>query len=275
MIRKVVSGAREGVERAALDAARNLYLGFGGWIPQAWGLENSELVKTYRLNTINSDSPVQAAEQNILESDGVLIITMGEPAENATIGRHLAERHNLPFLYIDMERLPAFEAAKRIEAWIAEYSIEVLCVTGSGDMPHTDVHKITGDILEVVFQLHLIDPHRYENDRAYPAGDTERRLEEFIRIPRTVKEAVDYLVLKLNFQDRTRIANMQEKRLWELVSSLEDIIHDEFRLWGANEPLLRDCRSLAETDDDEPEEVITRALWHRLRKSDNVLRVVK
>lgn len=275
MIRKIVSGAQEGVERAALDVARNLYLGFGGWISPSQAKENSELITLCRLSVMDSDSPVPPIEQNILESDGVLIITLGEPTGNATAGRHLAELHKIPFLYIDMERLPAFEAAKRIEAWIAEYSIEVLCITGSSDMPHTNVHKITTDILEVVFQLHMIDPHRYENDNAYPHGDTERRLEEFIRIPRTVKEAVDYLILKLNFQDRTRIANMQEKRLLELVSSLEDIIRDEFRLWGANEPLIRDCRSLAETEEEEPEYVITRALWLRLRKSDNVLRVVK
>jgi len=275
MIRKIISGAQEGVERAALDVARNLYLGFGGRISQAWAEKNSDLVKTYRLNAADSDSPAQIIEQNILESDGVLIITMGESAENATAARHLAEHHNLPFLYIDMERLPAFEAAKRIEAWIAEYSIEVLCVTGSGDMPHTNVHKITTDILEVVFQLHLMDPHRYDDGKAYQSGDTERRLEEFIRIPRTVKEAVDYLILKLNFQDRTRIANMQEKRLPELVLALEDIIRDEFRLWGANAPLIKDCESLAESEDEEPEYVITRSLWHRMRKSDNVLRVVK
>ncbi|MGE0086721.1 MAG: putative molybdenum carrier protein [Desulfococcaceae bacterium] len=275
MIRKIISGAQDGVERAALDVAGNLYLGLGGWITQTQAQENSDLIKTCRLNIINSDNPVQAVEQNILESDGVLIITMGDPAENANMGRRLAEQHKLPFLYIDMERLPAFEAAKRIEAWIAEYSIEVLCITGSRDSRHTNIYKIAKDLLEVVFQLHLIDPRRYENDKTYPYGDTERRLEEFIRIPRTVKEAVDYLILKLNFQDRTRIANMQEKRLPELVSSLEDIIRDEFRLWGANDPLIKDCLALAETDEEDPADIITRALWLRLRKSDNVLRVVK
>ncbi|MEZ4525985.1 MAG: putative molybdenum carrier protein [Desulfobacterales bacterium] len=275
MIRKIISGAREGVEQAALDVARNLYLSFGGWISRSRAQENSELVKNCRLNIMDSDDPVKCAEHNILESDGVLIITMGEPEGNATTARHLAEHHGIPFLYIDMERLPAFEAAKRIEAWFAEYSIEVLCITGSAELPHTNVHKITTDILEVVFQLHLMDPHHYENGMAYQSGDAERRLEEFIRIPRTVKEAVDYLVLKLNFQDRTRIANMPEKRLPELVLALEDIIRDEFRLWGANDPLIRDCHALAETEEEEPEETITRALWLRLRKSDKVLRVVK
>lgn len=275
MIRKIISGAQDGVEQAALDVARSLYLSFGGWIPRSQAREDSELVKNYRLNIMDSDDPVQCVEQNILESDGVLIITMGAPTGNANTGRHLAERYGLPFLYIDMERLPAFEAAKRIEAWIAEYSIEVLSVTGSRDSPHTDIYKTARDILEVVFQLHFIDPRRYENDNAYPYGEAEQRLEEFIRIPRTVKEAVDCLVLKLSFQDRTRIANMQEKRLPELVLALEDIIRDEFRLWGANDPLIKDCRSLAETDEEEPATVITRALWLRLRKSDNVLRVVK
>ncbi len=275
MIRKIISGAQDGVEQAALDVARSLYLSFGGWIPRSQAQEDSELAKNFRLSTVDSDDRAHAVEQNILESDGVLIITMGDPGGNADTARHLAEHHGLPFLYIDMERLPAFEAAKRIEAWIAEYSIEVLCITGSRDMPHTNVHKITTDILEVVFQLHLMDPHHYENGREYQSGEAERRLEEFIRIPRTVKEAVDYLVLKLNFQDRTRIANMQEKRLPELILALEDIIRDEFRLWGANDPLIKDCQALAETDEEEPEEVISRALWLRLRKSGNVLRVVK
>lgn len=194
---------------------------------------------------------------------------------NAAFCQRLAQRHDLPVLIINLDSISAFEAAKRIETWIAEYGIEVLSVTGSPESVHMPVYQMTMNILEVVLQLNFIDPRRYESIHGHPSGEAQKRLEEFIRIPRTVKEAVEYLLSRLNFKERSKIANMQEKRLADLSDTLGLIIHDEFRLWGANDALLKDCRELAGYEDEEAEDVIIRALWYRLQKADNVLRIVK
>ncbi len=275
MIRKIISGGQAGVERAALDVARNLYIAFEGWITPLQAREKNELVTLYRLRIVSSDDLQQSMEQNILDSDGVLIIIMGELTGNAAVSQRIALRHDLPFLIIQMDEISAFEAAKRIEAWMTEYGIEILCITGSGAEFHADIYRMTKSILEVVFQLNFIDPRRYENIHAYPSGESQRRVEEFIRIPRSVREAVEYLMKKLSFQERSKIANMNEKRLGDLSDNLGIIIRDEFRLWGANDALLKDCRKLEEEKGEEAEDVIIRALWYRLQKSDNVLRVVK
>lgn len=276
MIRKIISGGQEGVERAALDVALKLNIAHGGWIPYWREEEDRILTRTYRLQTMRHGNFVLAALQNVLDSDGVLIISQGDPSGNSALNRRLADKHRHPCIYIDLDRVPAFDAARRIETWIADHGIEVLNVTGPKESGQFDLYKTTLGILETVFQLVLIEPRRYEYNPLTPAGSgAERRLEAFIRLPRSVEEAVEVLMGKLTFQERTRIANMERKRLTALAPSLGTYIKNEFRMWKGNDPLIDDCRLLSDFEEEAPADVIIRELWKRLQNSDKVLRVVK
>mgnify|MGYP006294861103 CR=1 FL=1 len=276
MIRKIISGGQECVERAALDAALKLNIAHGGWVPYWREEEDRALTRTYRLQAMRHGNFVLAALQNVLDSDGVLIISQGEPSGNSALNRRLAQKHGHPWIYIDLDRVSAFDAARQIEPWIADHGVEVLNVTGPTRSRRLDLYKNTLDILETVFQLVLVAPRRYEYNPLAPAvTGTENRLAAFISLPRSVAEAVDTLMGKLTFQERTRIANMGRTRLAALNHSLGMYIKNEFRMWKGNDPLMDDCRLLSDFEEEEPAAVIIRELWKRLQDSDRVLRVVK
>jgi len=274
MIRKIVSGGQEGVERAALDAALKLNIAHGGWVPYWREEEDRSLTRIYRLQAMRHGNFVLAALQNVLDSDGVLIISRGEPSGNSALNRRLAEKHRHPWIYIDLDRVSAFEAARQIETWISDHGVEVLNVTGPKKSRRFDLYQTTLEILETVFQLVLVEPRRYEYNPLAPAG-TESRLAAFISLPRSVAEAVETLMSKLTFQERSRIANMDPSRLASLSPSLGMYIKNEFRMWKGNDPLMDDCRLLSDFEEEGPAAVIIRELWKHLQDSDQVLRVVK
>jgi hypothetical protein len=259
------------VEIAALDVARKFNIPVGGWITPWRAREFSDLVKEYRLRVLTSDNPVLAARHNIRESQAVLIFSFGNPVGNAELYLRMARRFGMESLHIDLELTAEFEAAHQIESWLNANEIESLLITGSGSEPDEDLYEETVNILDTVFQLELTNPRRYES----PARKPEEQLKHFIETPETVTEAVDMLLTILTFHDRSRIANITEYRLPELMPSLGAYIRHEFRLEGSNLPLLRDCLKHHQRSGDDPTVIILRALWNRLRASDNVLKVIK
>ena len=95
------------------------------------------------------------------------------------------------------------------------------------------------------------------------------------KFPPTVELAVNKILENLSRRDRTRIANMDEKKLIEFHSSYGIFIKNEFRLWG-NDPLLASCcqaAGLAKVNPDQASYIILKALQERIQESD-VLRVV-
>ncbi len=275
MIIKVISGGQAGVERAALDAALKFMIDCGGWIPDWRAKEDDALAKTYRMVVLEGANHVQATEQNVQSADGVLVVARGEVTGNAALHLRLAERHHRPVLVLDLDRIGAFEAAKSAESWIQENEIKVLNVTGTQPGSDADIYRKASGIFEALFQLMIIDPRRYEGGPAEEATRADRRLQDFVRIPETVDEAVAALQSSLSFQDRSRIANMPVERLDALMPSLGAYVKNEFRLWQGNQPLVQDCRARSGGAEEDPSRVIVRALWKALQGSDRVLRVVK
>lgn len=96
------------------------------------------------------------------------------------------------------------------------------------------------------------------------------------KFPPTVELAVDNILKHLSIRDRTRIANMDERKLIEFHASYGIFIKNEFRLWG-NDHLLESCCRVAGLDRVSPDQasfVILKELQRKIKQT-NVLRVVK
>jgi len=96
------------------------------------------------------------------------------------------------------------------------------------------------------------------------------------KFPPTVELAVDKILSDLSVRDKTRIANMNEKKLIEFHASFGIFIKNAFRLWG-NEPLLKSCcdiSGLSKVNPDQASFIILKELQKRINESD-VLKVVK
>ena len=74
---KIISGGQTGADRAALDVAIKLNIPHGGWIPRGRKTEDGSLDEKYQLQEMSTESYSQRTEQNVIASDGTLIISRG------------------------------------------------------------------------------------------------------------------------------------------------------------------------------------------------------
>ncbi|NOX80909.1 MAG: hypothetical protein GXP57_07455 [Deltaproteobacteria bacterium] len=133
---KIISGGQTGADRAALDAARELGLPHGGWLPRGRKTENGPLPRSYALEELDSPEYRPRTEKNVLAGDGTLIISFGPLTGGSALTENLARRHNRPCLHINLEETTDNQAAALIMAWLRRYRIATLNVAGpraSGD----------------------------------------------------------------------------------------------------------------------------------------------
>jgi len=274
MLKKIISGGQTGADQAALDVAIKLGVPHGGWIPKGRVTEIGVLDNKYKLQELETTNYNKRTEQNIIDSDGTLILSHGRLTGGSDYTRDMAILHHRPWLHIDLEKIGAFQAAEKIKSWITENDIEVLNVAGPRASKDPAIYDATVDIIETVFYLDLIDG-------TFPASFsiTPKRSAQMGKeiLPQSVEEAVDKLLSKLSLRDKTMIANIPKDNLTDLYHSLENDIQKEVGLWLTSESLLESCRSI--TGDTHLNEygaslIIMQRLWDKLQKT-NVLRIVR
>ena len=94
-------------------------------------------------------------------------------------------------------------------------------------------------------------------------------LQDNFKLPETVDEAVDRLMIVLDDEQKIDIATLQEDDLIYLHFSLGIAIRNAFGLHHANSKLLASCNSAIHPDD--VSEVIIKALWEQLTRAGNPL----
>ena len=77
MISKIISGGQTGADRAALDVAIELGIPHGGWIPKGRKTEAGPLSAKYRLQEMPTSDYPKRTEQNVIDSDGTMIVCHG------------------------------------------------------------------------------------------------------------------------------------------------------------------------------------------------------
>ena len=78
MIKKIISGGQTGADRAALDVSIKLGIPHCGWVPKGRIAEDGPLSERYLLKEMPTDSYAERTKQNVLDSDGTLIIARGQ-----------------------------------------------------------------------------------------------------------------------------------------------------------------------------------------------------
>jgi hypothetical protein len=124
--RKIVSGGQTGVDRGALDAAMELGLEHGGWCPRGRGAEDGCIPARYQLRETEAWRYHVRTEQNVLDSDGTLILCRGPLSGGTEFTRQMAAKYDKPYLVVDLKC--ADSAA--VGEFLRRYKIEVLNVAG-------------------------------------------------------------------------------------------------------------------------------------------------
>ena len=92
MLRKIISGGQTGADQAALDFA---------------------------------------IENNILDSDGTLIVSHGKIKGGTALTRKLAKKHRTPWIFIDLNKTSPLEANNQLQDWVKLNDIHEMNVAGA------------------------------------------------------------------------------------------------------------------------------------------------
>jgi hypothetical protein len=274
IIKKIISGAQTGADRAALDFAINNDIPHGGWVPKGRKAEDGIIPSQYNVKEAPSSDYKRRTELNVIDSDGTLIINHGKLKGGSALTEKLAQKHNKPCLHIDLNMSHEFQATVDITHWVNQYGIEVLNVAGPRASHDPEIYQSTLNILEAVFYLGIIEENMPDFiNRPYEIDD----LSSGKKYPETIEEAVAQLIEELPLKDKARLAGMTEGELGNLHPSLALYIKNNYGLLADNGKLLEACSQAAGIEDldyDHAAFVIIKKLWENLKETHR-LRLVK
>jgi hypothetical protein len=268
MIDKVISGGQTGVDRAALDAAIALGIPYGGWLPKGRRTEEGPLPLNYQLQEMDSVTYKDRTIQNVMDSDGTLLIARGALTGGSAVTLHATKAYQKPCLLINLNNTPIFLAATRIVDWLLKYNIKVLNVAGPRASKAPTIYTETRKIIESVYYLSMIKINPSD-----PAGRTSIPTD---LPPATVADALNQVISGMALKDRVMMANMTESEVLLLDSTLGRYLSEKINLWCRN-PAFTESYKLFTGNKFEPVEasnVLLLELWRTL-KITHKLRVIK
>jgi hypothetical protein len=148
---KIISGGQTGADRAALDFAIKHNIPHGGWVPKGRKAEDGRIPDSYQVQEMPTDSHRARTEQNVIDSDGTVILSHGKLTGKSGSGytAKMARKHGRPWLHLDMDKTTVNEAAQRVREWIADNSINVLNVAGPRESGDKAIYDATMRVLEM------------------------------------------------------------------------------------------------------------------------------
>ena len=274
IVKKIISGAQTGADRAALDFAIDSGLPHGGWVPKGRKAEDGVIPDKYSVREAPTANYVRRTELNVIDSDGTLIISHGPLTGGSAKTMAFAVKHNKPRLHIDLEQTAEFLAAVEINHWINQHGIETLNVAGPRASHDPKIYDATFNILETIFHIGIIEQNMPDLISKPPKMEGRLKTEKH---PDTVEEAIDRLSAELTLRQKVRIASLKEDELDALYYSLGAYIRQNFGLEDGNKKLVESCRTVTGKHDlheDDAPLFIIRQFWKRIRET-HPLRIVK
>jgi hypothetical protein len=128
---KIPCGGQTGVDRAALDAALELGLDYGGSVPKGRRAEDGPIDGKYgKLTELGSLSYRIRTQRNVTDSDATLIITRGRLSGGTALTARLASTQRKPRLVVDVEKMDEAQALGEAAAWLSRVHPEALNIAG-------------------------------------------------------------------------------------------------------------------------------------------------
>jgi len=272
MIKKIISGGQTGADQGALDAAIEFGIPYGGWIPKGRLTEDGPLPEMYNLDEMPTDSYKERTEQNVIDSDGTVIISRSRLTGGSAYTRKMVKKHHKPCLHINLKNTATFFASSEIIKWAEENDIEVLNVAGPKASKCPFIHRAVKKIIVGVFYFDLFSP---DLDFVQLPLFDEIKLDPANR-PRTVKDAVDNTIDGMSLQEKVSVAKLTEKDLIILEGILVFYVSMLLEEWTVNEELLESCRAFTGIDLDATaaSTIILEEIWKELKVT-HKLRVVE
>lgn len=147
---RIVSGGQTGADRGALDFAITHGYPHGGWAPRGRKAEDGHIPSRYQLTELPDGGYRQRTRRNVEDSDGTLILTVGEIEGGTLTTRTFAERLGRPHLVIHLDEGITEDIACRVLAWLKAHAIRTLNVAGPRESRRPGIRQLTIELLEAV-----------------------------------------------------------------------------------------------------------------------------
>ena len=144
---KIISGGQTGVDRGALDAALEYGFVCGGWCPKGRKAEDGIIDPRYPLVETASAEYIVRTRQNIIDSDGSLIIFYGELEGGTARTLEFCQQLNKPCYLIDATVLSPEQAAEKIKVFVRENAIKSINVAGPRASKQPHAHTYTRQVI--------------------------------------------------------------------------------------------------------------------------------
>lgn len=167
MIRRIVSGGQTGADRAGLDAAIQLGLEHGGWVPKGRLAEDGEVPALYDLRETRTRSYLERTRANVRDSDGTVIFFRGALAGGSKRTQQFAIEAGKPcFLARLNDGADSAALVAAFRAWLREHRVAVLNVAGNRASKNPGIHDAVRGFL-----LRALSPELYQLEEERVAVD--------------------------------------------------------------------------------------------------------
>jgi len=108
MIQRIISGAQTGADRAGIDAAIEVGIEYGGWLPKGRKSEDGQVPAKYtEMQEMTKGGYPKRTEQNVKDSDGTVIFSYGKLESGSALTKRLAKKHEKPCIYPYRRKTPS------------------------------------------------------------------------------------------------------------------------------------------------------------------------
>jgi hypothetical protein len=145
---KIISGGQTGVDRAALDAAIELGMDYGGAIPKGRMAEDGPIDAKYgKLVELESESYSARTEKNAADADATIVFTIDTPTEGTAYTVDCLKKHGKPYLLVNLKGTNDGEAIHMIGRWLDEAGPEILNIAGPRESKAPGIYERVRRIL--------------------------------------------------------------------------------------------------------------------------------
>jgi hypothetical protein len=153
MIRKVISGGQTGVDRAGLEAALAAGIPIGGYCAKGRLAEDGTIPGKYPMIELESPESYYRTEKNVIDSDGTLIINIGDLTQGTKLTHDFTIQYGKPCLIIQLDAKDRPGPADVVR-WLQGQYINMLNIAGPRESKVPGgIYQRACDYLGQVFML--------------------------------------------------------------------------------------------------------------------------
>jgi len=150
----ILSAGQLGAERGALDFSINKYgYAHAGWVAHGRKTEDGFVPLKYQLTELTDANTPLCVYRNVADSDGTLIINLGEWDDETLEVKTNAHSLGKPYFVAQLTAKAATETpevAAAVLAWLRKHSIKTLHVTGSSESKRPGIYQLSKELLQSI-----------------------------------------------------------------------------------------------------------------------------